>query len=152
MQKALYYNLCLADCMPFLHYTDTISIAVLRCKMKGLFVVMVLIAMLVSQGAAQNYTCKFRTTPLWVPSNTYISILRSSILWRTSAWLDSCTLIWLGNHTNQRWENNFLRYFGQSRAFISDNRCLKNWQVDFMYTLTERKMAGIHAWVSQGCQ
>ena len=69
--RALYYSLCLADCsipfllscVPFLRCTDSPSIAVVRCKMKGLFVVMVLIATLVSQSTAQ-YTCKFKTTSL----------------------------------------------------------------------------------------
>ena len=63
-RRVLYYSLCLADCsILFLHCTDSPSVAVVQCKMKGLFVVMVLIAMLVSQTAAQ-YTCKFRTTSL----------------------------------------------------------------------------------------
>ena len=40
-----------ATCMPFLHCTDSPSVAVVRCKMKGLFVVVV--ATLVSQGKAR---------------------------------------------------------------------------------------------------
>ena len=70
-RRVLYYSLCLADCsipfllscVPFLRCTDSPSVAVVRCKMKGLFVVMVLIATLVSQSTAQ-YTCKFKTTSL----------------------------------------------------------------------------------------
>ena len=41
----------------FLHCTDSPSVAVVRCKMRGLLVVVVLIAMLVSQGTAQ-LSCK----------------------------------------------------------------------------------------------
>ena len=62
-RRVLYYSLCLADSILFLHCTDSPSVAVVQCKMKGLLVVMVLIAMLVSRTAAQ-YTCKFRTTLL----------------------------------------------------------------------------------------
>ena len=39
--------------------TDSPSVAVLQCKMRGLFVVVVLIATLVSQGTAQ-LPCKLR--------------------------------------------------------------------------------------------
>ena len=50
-----------ATCMPFLRCTDSPSVAVVQCKMRGLFVVVVLIAMLVSQITEQGQprlTCK----------------------------------------------------------------------------------------------
>jgi len=51
--------------VPFLRCTDSPSVAVVRCKMRGWLVVVVLMATLVSQRAAQ-YTCKFRTNSLGV--------------------------------------------------------------------------------------
>ena len=50
-----------ATCIPFLHCTDFPSVAVVRCKMRGLFMVVVLMAMLVSQITIQGQsrlTCK----------------------------------------------------------------------------------------------
>ena len=37
----------------------------------------------------------------------------------------------------------------QSRAFISENRWLQNWQADFIYTQAEGEKAEINAWMCQ---
>ena len=65
-----------ATCMPFLHCTDFPSIAVVRCKMRGLFVVMLQIATFVSQGKAQ-LSCK-----LWGP----LLLQRDCVEQSTSVW------------------------------------------------------------------
>ena len=64
--------------------TDSPSVAVVRCRMRGLFVVVVLMAMLVSQITVQaQLTCKFRTTSprAHIQYLYFIQLQNQSSLW-----------------------------------------------------------------------